>query len=86
MIFLDASRMLTREAAHRYLAEQLEFPEHYGKNLDALYDCLTDLEQTEIKFVNCAEAEGSYFERILEVFQEAAQDNAHLLIHSPQDI
>ena len=25
------------------LAEALEFPDWYGENLDALYDCLTDL-------------------------------------------
>ena len=28
---------------HEYLAEELCFPFYYGKNLDALYDCLTDL-------------------------------------------
>ena len=27
---------------HEYLAEQLDFPAYYGKNLDALYDVLTE--------------------------------------------
>ena len=30
---------------HRVLAQELEFPSWYGSNLDALYDCLTDLEE-----------------------------------------
>lgn len=25
------------------IARQLSFPDHFGRNLDALYDCLTDL-------------------------------------------
>ncbi len=86
MILLDATQMTTREAAHRYLAEQLELPDYYGRNLDALYDCLTDLEDTEITFRNSDLAENSYFERILEVFQEAAMDNPRLSIHFPVTI
>ena len=30
---------------HLYLKEQCEFPEYYGCNLDALYDCLSDNNQ-----------------------------------------
>lgn len=28
---------------HRYLSKELGFPDYYGSNLDALYDCLTDI-------------------------------------------
>ena len=31
------------EEIHDYIAEELSFPSYYGKNLDALYDVLTDL-------------------------------------------
>ena len=34
------------EAIHRQLARALEFPAWYGGNLDALYDCLTDLSES----------------------------------------
>lgn len=30
---------------HQELARKLSFPQWYGANLDALYDCLTDLEE-----------------------------------------
>ena len=32
-------------AIHEQLAAELAFPQWYGKNLDALHDCLTDLSQ-----------------------------------------
>ena len=32
---------LIKQRGHDYLAEALNLPDYYGKNLDALYDCLT---------------------------------------------
>ena len=29
--------------AHLRIAEALQFPDHYGKNLDALFDCLAEI-------------------------------------------
>lgn len=79
MIELDASRMDNRKAAHTYLAEMLSFPEYYGKNLDALYDCLTDLCETEVRFINLENAD-PYFEKVLRVFRDAAKRNPNLTI------
>ena len=46
---LEVSACETAEALHRALAEGLHFPAWYGGNLDALHDCLTDLnEPTEL--------------------------------------
>ena len=36
---------LTRREIHEYIAEKMAFPEYYGHNLDALYDCLTDISE-----------------------------------------
>jgi len=42
---LDLSPVQTKEQLHDLLKDALRLPEHYGKNLDALWDCLTsDLE------------------------------------------
>lgn len=78
MIILDAARMKTKEEAHCYLRQQLSFPAYYGKNLDALFDCLTDLDETDIKFVNLDAGAGSYFAAVLSVFQEAEAENSRL--------
>ena len=37
------------EAIHEQLAQALQFPDFYGRNLDALYDCMTDV-QTDVTF------------------------------------
>lgn len=40
---LTSAAALTRREIHEYIAEKMAFPEYYGHNLDALYDCLTDI-------------------------------------------
>ena len=79
MIVLDAANMTEKEAAHAYLKKALALPDYYGSNLDALYDCLTELEDTEIQFVNL-DAAGGYFAKVLSVFQEAQEENSRLQI------
>ena len=44
-IELDFKELYTPRQIHEYIAEKLGFPEYYGKNLDALYDCLTDISE-----------------------------------------
>ena len=40
---IDGSAMNSRSAAHSELQRALELPEHYGRNLDALWDCITGM-------------------------------------------
>lgn len=80
MITLDAARLTTRESAHPYLQEKLSFPGYYGKNLDALFDCLTDLDDTTVQFVNLEDAGETYFVKILETFRDAEEENRRLEI------
>ena len=80
MMILDAAQMNEKAQAHRYLAEMLALPDYYGRNLDALYDCLTDLTDTAVVFVDLRRAEGTYFDKLLQVFWEAAEDNPCLTI------
>lgn len=39
---VDCTRARTKSAVLRAVANAVDFPEHFGGNLDALYDCLTD--------------------------------------------
>ena len=43
-IILDGEKMISRREAHDHLAQQLALPEYYGRNLDGLYDLLTERE------------------------------------------
>ena len=73
-ITLDGNILADATAVHEYLKEQLNFPEYYGKNLDALYDCLTDLEDMEIT-ITAPEEDGAIFQRIVRIFKAAANEN-----------
>lgn len=79
MVMLDAAQMGQRKAAHEYLAQTLSFPEYYGKNLDALYDCLQEYGELEVQFVNTEFAQ-PYFEKVRRVFTDAARQNNHIHI------
>jgi hypothetical protein len=43
LVLLDASRWTSDADLHRDIAAALEFPAYYGRNLDALNDCLRDV-------------------------------------------
>ncbi|MBR0509049.1 MAG: barstar family protein [Clostridia bacterium] len=42
-VFLDGDRIQKPAAMHAAFAEALSLPAYFGKNLDALHDCLTDI-------------------------------------------
>ena len=72
-ITLDGNILADVAKVHDYLMEILEFPEYYGKNLDALHDCLTDLEDVEITITSPKEG-GAIFQRIVRVFRAASRE------------
>ena len=78
-ILLDGQRMLTRDNAHAELARAFKFPAHYGKNLDALYDFLTEIgEPTEATFEHSedmVEALAPYGLKLLQTLIEASIKN-----------
>ena len=84
-VILNAQRINSREMFHNTIAEQLDFPSWYGKNLDALYDCLTDLREDTLLYILHPEAMearlGDYGENILATLQEAQEENRHLSVH-----
>ena len=59
---------------HKALKEGLDFPDYYGFNLGALWDCLTDMieNDTEIilkNFQNVENTNKEYAEKILSIFK-----------------
>ena len=73
-VFLNGYDITTREQLHDALSEALELPEWYGRSLDALYDCLTDLSVPTTIHVEHWPQE-DYLQRALTVIQDAAEEN-----------
>jgi ribonuclease inhibitor len=75
---LDARRM-GRLQVHEYLMEMLPLPDYYGRNLDALYDCLTDFCDITLTVTHSDEAPQS-FDIVREVLMDAARENPDLTV------
>ncbi len=71
---LDASRFTSKSAAHEYIKDVLSFPDYYGKNLDALDDCLSemslDVGVIMTNFDAASSMLGGYADGILEDFED----------------
>ena len=72
------------EELQDYLASELSFPEYYGRNLDALYDVLTDIdEETTIEF-DLEDMDDSdfaeYLSRVIRVVRDAAEANHSICV------
>ena len=77
-IVLDGFAIRDREGLHDLLSERLRLPAWYGRNLDALYDCLTDLTEVTVFLRNAGamtDALGDYGDNVLRVFRDAAAEN-----------
>ncbi len=81
-IRLDGEKMNTKERAHQYIKCKLNFPEYYGRNLDALWDMLsTYSDPIEIHFLNeysLIDELGDYGEDLIEVFKDAQRENKNI--------
>ena len=82
---IDGASVTSMEDIHQTLAQQLDFPDWYGGNLDALHDCLTDLhEETEVSIVHAdalLETLGPAYVRLTRVLSDAAEENPYLKLH-----
>lgn len=82
--YLDLRGAGGAEDMHARIAEALDFPAYYGSNLDALHDCLTDIDEdicVGIYGPVAPEAE-DLFSRALMVFRDAEEENPHLCVFS----
>ena len=83
-IVLDIEKMRSLPMLHKYLHTALALPEYYGANLDALYDCLTEMsEPTELVVPKKVADEaylGWYGQQFLQMLEDAAAANEALQI------
>ena len=75
-VSLDAKKMVEKEKMHEYFAKKFVLPEYYGKNLDALFDCLCEInEPTLIKLKNEKFLDDSAKESLAQLFRDVCNEN-----------
>lgn len=83
---IDERDLLDMSTIHDYLRVTLGFPEHYGKNLDALHDCLGDIDEPTRLYVMrdaTMSADDEYaqqMDRLCMVLLRAARENPLLSV------
>lgn len=81
---IDLNTVYSADDLHTVLRGTLPLPEHYGNNLDALHDVLTDwMEPCSIRFVNMTEAEAAmpkYMRSLLRLCEDVQNENPNLEI------
>ena len=66
---------------HDDLAEAFGFPAYYGRNLDALHDCLGDIGEDTAVIVTDMGSADENGRRILTVLWDSARENPHLSLY-----
>lgn len=81
-LVIDGNEIISMMDIHRIFAAELEFPEWYGMNLDALYDCLGDVtDELEIVIKNKAELSenlGISFKKLCGLLGDVCEENGNI--------
>lgn len=84
VIELDGRQITDREALHSRLQSGLELPAYYGRNLDALFDLLTERGvETQLCVTHWEDLEanlGHYAAALMDTLYDAASENPKLTI------
>ena len=76
---LDGNVITNREELHNTIAWQLQLPDYYGRNLDALWDMLsTRSEPLHIEVTHVAQLQqhlGDYADALLQLLRETIDEN-----------
>lgn len=72
-IIIDCSQLVDAAQLHQALFEALSLPRWYGHNLDALFDCLTELEEDTHLILKNWDVDASYGKDFESVFSDAEE-------------
>ncbi|MBR5217656.1 MAG: barstar family protein [Oscillospiraceae bacterium] len=81
VVELTGTVAANRDQLHSMLQEKLQLPEWYGRNLDALYDVLTSVEE-ETELVLIGWPDEGYAAKVRRVILDAVWENEYLKLKS----
>ena len=76
-IIIDAGDMRDRDSLHLVMKEALNLPEHYGRNLDALWDCMMEIRPAELYLRNAKLLEAlpeGYGRKLIGLLEQAGEE------------
>lgn len=84
-LIIDGRLMQSKEALYTHLTRVFSLPSYFGKNLDALWDVLTESDEpTQINFLNADLARtylGDYGDRLIALLEKLAQEHGQYTIY-----
>jgi len=81
---LDFDGKTTREQIHEHLAQVLQLPAHYGHNLDALYDCLSEIAEPTCIGVYNVDASNGYMDALAGMLGDINDENPNVAVFFAQ--
>ncbi len=83
-ITINGLDIISMSDIHNIFSEELCFPDYYGRNLDALYDCLSDVtEEVEIIIEEREELNenlGISFDRLCNLLVEISEEYDNITV------
>ena len=82
-IVIDCGTFSGPDQLHDVLAQELAFPQWYGRNWDALHDCLTAITETTrltVRNLSCIGPKAAVFRQVL---ADAEEENLCLIVDVP---
>ena len=81
---VDLTSVFNADEFHERIGEVVPLPSHYGKNLDALHDVLTESRDWKLTFTSTTEAEvtmGKYMASLRRMCKAAMEENPSLEVN-----
>ena len=80
---IHGDRIRSWDMLYQKIGADLRFPEWFGRNLDALYDCLTDLDDAQLTIYRWEALAGTLGEKantLKRVLLDAGLENPNLIV------
>ncbi len=84
VFYIDLNNVKTKDELQDVISKELPVPDYYGRNLDALYDVLTESDESRILVIyNCStfeEQQPKYMESLKRMLKDAEEECPELRV------